>query len=112
VIRRFHWFALCVLLCALIGLASCRRTERTRPNPQSASTDTVRPSPAASSVPTPPVAQDTARANLLRRKGELLMARKRVLASAEMTRAQKDSALRVIEKESVELSKKLLDAGH
>ena len=63
-------------------------------------------------MPAPPVAQDTARANLLRRKGELLMARKRVLASAEMTRAQKDSALRVIEKESVELSTKLLDAGH
>ena len=39
------------------------------------------------------------------------MARKKVLASSEMTRAQKDSALRAIEQESVELSKKLLETG-
>jgi hypothetical protein len=110
--RRFFRLALCVLWCVLIGLASCRRVENPQPDPQTTiRTDSTRSSPPTSSTPTPPAAQDSARAGLLRRKGELLMARKKVLASSEMTRAQKDAALRAIEQESVELSKKLLETG-
>jgi hypothetical protein len=105
-------FAACVLVCALFALASCRRAESPRPDPQTTITaDTVPTLRAPSSNPAPPPSQDSTRASLLQRKGELLMARKKVLASSEMTRAQKDSALQAIEKESVELSKELLDAG-
>jgi len=115
--RRFLSLAVCVLVCALLALASCRRAENRPPDPQpTITTDSARSAPVASSAPsftpTPLAAQDSARAGLLRRKGELLMARKKVLASSEMTRAQKDSALRAIEQESVQLSKQLLDAGH
>lgn len=109
---RFFRLTLYVLLFVLIGLASCRRAENRQPDPQTTiTTDTARSATAPSFTPAPPATQDTARAGLLRRKGELLMARKKVLASSEMTRAQKDSALRAIEQESVELSKKLLETG-
>jgi len=111
--RRFLSLAVCVLVCALLALASCRRAENRPPDPQpTITTDSARTAPAPSFTPAPPARQDTARAGLLRHKGELLAARKKVLASSEMTRAQKDSALRAIEQQSVELSKKLLDAGH
>jgi hypothetical protein len=110
--RRFFRLTLYVLWCVLIGFASCRREENPRPDPRTTiTTDSARTAPAPSFTPAPPARQDSARAGLLRRKGELLMARKKVLASSEMTRAQKDSALRAIEQESVELSKKLLETG-
>jgi hypothetical protein len=97
----------------LFASVSCRRAEQPQPDPQMKITaDTVHAAPPSSLSPAPPAMQDSARAGLLRRKGELLVARKKVLASSEMTRTQKDSALREIEQESIELSKKLLDAGH
>jgi hypothetical protein len=77
------------------------------------SADTVkRSSPPAPAPVAAPAKPDSVREDLLRRKGELLMARKRILASSEMTRSQKDSALQTIEEESVELSKKMLERGH
>jgi hypothetical protein len=104
---------LCVLLTALLAGVSCRRTENPRPiPPASAPADSAQVAPSPSASPAPPTDPDSVRTQLLRRKGELLMARKRVYASSEMTRTQKDSALRAIEKESVELSKKLVAAGH
>lgn len=108
-------------LLAALAILSCGRADA--PRPQSADPgirDSVRhesTNPSASSlspdkaaVPRPTV-QDSVREKLLRRKGELLMAQKRVRNSDNMTLSQKDSALRAIEEESIELSKKLLEAG-
>jgi hypothetical protein len=110
--RRFFSPAFCILLCVWIGLASCRRAENPRPDPQTTiTTDSARTAPAPLTPLPPRATPDSARAELLRRKGELLTARKRILASSEMTRTQKDSALRALEHESVEVSKKLLETG-
>jgi hypothetical protein len=99
----------------------CRRAEA--PRPPSADrrlTDSVRREtsqpPSSSFTPgtTATPRQTTTngeREKLLQRKGELLMAQKQIRNSMDLTQTQKDSALRAIEEESIELSKKLLDAG-
>ena len=123
--RSFHHavvLALTVLgACAVLTVLSCRRAETPPPHSVDSRTTDSATHRIAEQPPafTPPersavsrsASQDSARAELLRRKGELLMAQKRIRNSDQMTRAQKDSALCAIESESIELSKKLLEAG-
>ena len=54
---------------------------------------------------------DRVREILLRRKGEVLMTQRDVRADAALSEAQKDSLLRALEAESIEISKRLLAAS-
>ncbi|RPH93137.1 hypothetical protein EHM69_11125 [candidate division KSB1 bacterium] len=99
----------CVLVFSFTG---CKQNDA----PQTKSTspvvvDTVKAAPQSNvSQPVKPrsPASDDARQALLKRKGELMAKQKRIRASESLTPAQKDSALQVLEAESIEISRKLL----
>lgn len=103
-----------MMTAVLLTMAGCgnrgtkSETRETKSVPQP-STAQVSPPASSSSAPNSP--KKSSRDSLLTRKGELLMEQRRVRGDPNLSLAQKDSILRDIEKESVQLSKKLLETA-